>query len=617
MKLNQVYSLIISLGLVPVISSCQDNGATDAGSADAGSADAGSADAEQAGAAQPVAGDPVSPGEDWPTWGRDSSRNMVGNAKNLPVEVNPGEMDDETEEIDLKAAKNIRWIAKLGSQSYGNVSVAHGKVFAGTNNESPSDKRNVVDGGNLMCFDEKTGDFLWQLVSPKLGARKVSDWEYVGICSSPHIEEDRLWIVTNRGEVVCLDMNGLADGNDGEFQDEQKYYGAGFAGMAKARDVTVDGETRTLSEANAKLVESLTKQIEGGAEGDALKAAIGLRKGAFAEGAPKIDETYADILWIFDMRDADNGVGVFPHNVSSCSPLVHGDILYTATSNGVDWSHTNIPGEFIPGLIALDKNTGKLLGEEISGVSERVLHASWSSPAIGEVKGKEMLVWGGGDGFAYGFNPIPVMDEDEGIPILKELWRYDGNPPHFRHKEDGTPIKYATFKGPNEIIGTTVIKDGLVYIVTGQDPEHGDGVGMLSCLDPSGTGDLSGKAVWTYEYGDGSGIGRSISTPSITDDGLVICAEYDGDIHCVDAKTGKPYWVHETGSRVWASTLVADGKVFLGTEDGEVVILAATKEKKHLGTIELHAPIYSSAVVANDTVYVASQTHLYAIGTVE
>ena len=81
--------------------------------------------------------------------------------------------------------------------------------------------------------------------------------EYVGICSSPHIEEDRLWIVTNRGEVVCLDMNGLADGNDGDFKDEQKYYGAGFAGMAKARDVTVDGETRTLSEASAKLVESL------------------------------------------------------------------------------------------------------------------------------------------------------------------------------------------------------------------------------------------------------------------------------------------------------------------------------------------------------------------------
>ena len=607
MKLKPVLHLIVSLGLGPIISSCQDKGAGGSADADKNVDAGGNADA----------GEGLSKGEDWPTWGRDSTRNMVGNAKNLPVEVTPGEMNDETEEIDLKTTKNIRWIAKLGSQSYGNVSVAHGKVFAGTNNESPRDKRNVVDRGNLVCFDEKTGEFLWQLATPKLGARKVSDWEYVGICSSPAIEEDRLWVVTNRGEVICLDMNGLANGNDGSFKDEQKYYGAGYAGLAKAREVTVDGETRTLSDGHATLVESLTKQIEGGLEGDALKAAQGRRKSTFAEGAPKIDNTYADILWIFDMRDADNGVGVFPHNVSSCSPLVHGDILYTATSNGVDWSHTNIPGEFIPGLIALDKNTGKLLGEEISGVSERVLHASWSSPAIGKVKDKDMLVWGGGDGFAYGFNPIPVMDEDEGVAVLKELWRYDGNPPHFRHKADGSPIKYATFKGPNEIIGTTVINDGLVYIVTGQDPEHGDGVGMLSCLDPSGTGDLSGKAVWTYEYGDGSGIGRSISTPSITDDGLVICAEYDGDIHCVDAKTGKAYWVHETGSRIWASTLVADGKVFLGTEDGEVVILGATREKKHHGTIELHAPIYSSAVVANDTVYVASQTHLYAIGTAE
>jgi outer membrane protein assembly factor BamB len=311
------------------------------------------------------------------------------------------------------------------------------------------------------------------------------------------------------------------------------------------------------------------------------------------------------------MRDADTGVGVFPHNVSSCSPLIHGDILHTATSNGVDWSHTNIPGKFVPGLIALDKNTGKLLGEEASGVSERVLHASWSSPAIGPVNGKDILVWGGGDGFAYGFDPKPVMDEDEGFPVLKELWRYDGNPPHYRVDENGNPRKYATFKGPSEIIGTTVIHDGLVYAIIGQDPEHGDGVGRLSCIDPSKTGDQSGQAVWTYDE-----IGRSISTPSIAD-GLVFAAEYDGDIHCVDAKTGKPYWVHETGSRVWASTLVADGKVFLGTEDGEVVILAASKEKKLLGTIELHAPIYSSAVAANETLYVGTQTHLYAIGKTE
>jgi outer membrane protein assembly factor BamB len=318
----------------------------------------------------------------------------------------------------------------------------------------------------------------------------------------------------------------------------------------------------------------------------------------------ELSRDHADIIWLHDMRGE---LGVVPHNVSSCSPLVVGDILYTATSNGVDWSHTNIPAPLAPGLVALDKNTGNLLGREASGVSGRVLHASWSSPAHGRAGGRNLVVWGGGDGFVYGFLPRPVMDEDEGFAVLGETWRYDANPPDYRSK-DGKPIKYARYAGPSEVIGTAVLADGKVYAAIGQDPEHGDGVGMLSCIDASGQGDLTGKALWTYRD-----IGRTISTASVAD-GLVFMAEFDGDLHCLDARTGKPYWVHETMSRVWGSTLVADGKVHLGTEDGELLILAATRDKKELGVIEFPAPIYSSVIVANDTLFVATQTHLYAIG---
>ena len=161
--------------------------------------------------------------EDWPMWGKDASRNMVGNAKNLPVDIHPGELDDDTEAAILKDAKNIKWAAKLGSQAYGNAVIAGGKVFVGTNNESPRDPAQKGDRGVLMAFDEKTGSFLWQLVIPKLGAGKVSDWEYVGLCSSPAIDGDRMYLVTNRGEVICLDVNGMANGNDGPFKDEAKY----------------------------------------------------------------------------------------------------------------------------------------------------------------------------------------------------------------------------------------------------------------------------------------------------------------------------------------------------------------------------------------------------------
>ena len=483
--------------------------------------------------------------DDWPMWGRTADRNMVGTAKNLPTAIEAGEIDSETEKVDLSSAKNILWAAKLGSQTYGNTTVADGRVYVGTNNESPRDPKQKGDRGVMMVFDEKTGDFLWQLIIPKLGAGKVSDWEYVGLCSSPAILGNKAWVVTNRGELVCLDTQGMANGNDGPFKDEAKY-------------MTPQGE---------ELVE--------------------------------VNGQHADILWIYDMREE---LGIFPHNVSSCSPVIIDGILYTATSNGVDWSHTNIPAPLAPSLVAIDAEKGTLLGEEISGVSERVLHASWSSPAFGKLGGKDRVVWGGGDGFAYAYEPKPVMDEDEGFEILKEVWRYDANPPEYRMK-DGEPIKYATYRGPSEIIGTTVIHDDHVYAIIGQDPEHGDGIGMLSCLD------ASGKAVWTFKD-----VGRSISTVSVAD-GLVYAAEYDGDLHCIDAKTGKQYWKHETFSRIWGSTLVADGKVFLPTEDGEVHVLAAGKEKKELGLYEFDAPIYSSPVVANNVLYIATMTHLYAIGT--
>lgn len=486
--------------------------------------------------------------EDWPMWGRTLDRNMVGNAKGIPTEINAGEIDVQTEEVDLSSAKNIKWVAKLGSQTYGNPVVGSGKVLVGTNNEAPRDAKQEGDRGVLMCFDEKSGEFQWQLIVPKLGAGKVSDWEYVGICSSPSIEGDRMWLVTNRGELACLDLEGQANGNDGPFKDEAKYMSAGDEPL-------------------------------------------------------ELGKQHADIIWLFDMRKE---LGIFPHNVSSCSPLVVGDIVYTATSNGVDWSHTNIPAPLAPSLVALDKNTGKLLGEEISGVSDRVLHASWSSPAYGEMGGKKMVVWGGGDGWAYGYDPKPVMDENEGFPILKELFRHDCNPKHYRKNDEGEAIKYATFKGPSEVIGTTVIADGRAYAVIGQDPEHGDGVGRLTCLEATDSGV---KELWTYDD-----LGRSISTPSVSD-GLVFIAEYDGDLHCIDAVTGKHYWKHETLSRVWSSTLVADGKVFLTTEDGEMHMLAAAKEKKELGAVDFGGQVYSSPIVANGVLYVGTMTHLFAIGT--
>src|SRR5262249_16093261 len=122
---------------------------------------------------------------DWPRWGGRPSRNMYTPAKGLPDNLGKVEFKPGTEYVDGKAIKNLRWSVKLGSQSYGIVTVANGKVFVGTNNENPRDAKHVGDRSILMCFDEKTGEFLWQLVVPKLASGKVNDWENLGLLSSP------------------------------------------------------------------------------------------------------------------------------------------------------------------------------------------------------------------------------------------------------------------------------------------------------------------------------------------------------------------------------------------------------------------------------------------------
>ena len=169
-------------------------------------------------------------------------------------------------------------------------------------------------------------------------------------------------------------------------------------------------------------------------------------------------------------------------------------------------------------------------------------------------------------------------------------------------------MKYATHDGPSEIIATVIVHEGRAYMVIGQDPEHGDGVGMVSCLDLTARGDITGKAVWTNKS-----IGRSISTPSLHE-GLLYQAEYNGNIHCIDITNGKILWTYATNSRIWSSTLVADGKVYCGTEDGELIILRTGREMKLVGKPEFFSPIYASPVVANNLLHVATMTHLFAIG---
>lgn len=497
--------------------------------------------------------------EDWPMWGGTQARNMYSSAKGLPDHFTKSgdiKFKSGTDDIDRVNVENLKWVAKIGSQSYGNVTVSHGRVFIGTNNENPRDPRHQGDRSILMCFDEKSGELLWQLVIPKLASGKVNDWESLGLLSSPTIEGDRVYIVTSRCELVCLDVNGMANGNDGPFKDEAKYV---------VKDVILD---------KGKPTERKAPPIEPG---------------------PKD----ADIIWVYDIIDE---LGVFPHNASDCAPLVIGDRVYVNTSNGQDWGHSNIPSPNAPSLIAVNKRTGELVGEDDAKIGPHILHGQWCSPSAGNVNGKELIFFGGGNGVCYAFDPNPVKEDD--TAFIKKVWWFDCNPPA-RKK-----FKYPDAEGPSEINASPVFWKNRIYTAVGQDPEHGEGVGILTCIDATKTGDVTQTAkVWSYDK-----IHRSLSTASITPEGLLFIGDFSGYLYCFDAENGQLYWSHDMKAHMWGSTLVADGKVYVGDEDGDVAVFEASKQKKLLSETNLGAPVYSTPVAANGVLYIASNTHLFAFG---
>jgi outer membrane protein assembly factor BamB len=506
--------------------------------------------------------------DDWTQWGGGQYRNLASREAAIPAAFHPGKKKRDRLGFDPATAKNVRWMVRLGSENYSGPVVSQGRVYVGTNDEDLDDDRfRPTRGGVLMCLDEKTGDLVWRLVVPRLEIdRSLVSEDFddmnLGICSTATIEGDRIYLVTNRCEVVCLDAAGMANGNDGPFVDE---------------------------------------------------ASFSVPQGAAAvEPRP----TDADILWRFDMiRD----LPVFPHDAANCSILVAGPHLYVGTANGVYDGKVVLPTA--ASLIVLDKASGRLLARDDGKISANVFHGQWSSPSLLESPRGTRVVYGGGDGMCHGFVPLATAAHAVEKPaILERDWWFDCNPPGYRSR-DGQPIDYwALVRGraqsvdadglvvsPNEVIGSPVVVGNRIYVGIGQDPVHGPGRGALSCFVVDGRKDGAEiRPLWQY-----LGIGRSLSTVAVAD-GLVYAAEYAGKVHCLDAATGALKWFHDTQEEIWSSTLVVDGKVFIGTRKS-FIVLAAGETKKVLAQIKLGTPVWSIPCAANKTLFVASQKQLWAV----
>ena len=250
---------------------------------------------------------------------------MVSDEKGLPDSFDP------------ETGRNILWIAPLGTHSHATPIVAGGRVYVGTNNARPRDPQQTGDRGVVLCLDENDGHLLWQLVVPKREDDKYFDWPEEGICSPVTVDGDRVYVVTNRHEVLCLDVAGMANGNDGPFKSEAVHRVPHLAPPPAFQPILADASS---------------SQIEPG---------------------PKD----ADILWHFDMPAE---AGIWPHDGAHSSILIHGDFLYVNTGTGVDNSHEVIRTPDAPSLIVLEKKTGRYVARDARALRRTSFTATWSLP---------------------------------------------------------------------------------------------------------------------------------------------------------------------------------------------------------------------------------------------
>ena len=296
-----------------------------------------------------------------------------------------------------------------------------------------------------------------------------------------------------------------------------------------------------------------------------------------------------DLIWEYDMMKE---LDVFPHNLAVSSPLVVDGLLFATTGNGVDEGHINIPSPQAPSFIALDAKTGQLVWDS-NLPGEKIFHGTWSNPTYGVIKGRPQVILPGGDGWVYSLEP----------KTGKLIWKFNANPP-------GAKYILGPRGTANEVIATPVIYDDKIYFGVGQDPEHGEGVGNFWVVDATMDGDVSEKAkVW---HRGGTDFHRTISTVAIQD-GVVYAADLSGFLYAMDAKTGELFWKHDMLAAVWGSPFVADGKVYLGDEDGDVEILEAGKTKKVLGTLNMGVSVYSTPVARDGVLYILARNRLFAL----
>jgi outer membrane protein assembly factor BamB len=453
--------------------------------------------------------------QDWPMWGGTAGRNMTSAITGLPGFW------------DAKAGTNIKWKAQIGTTSNGNPVVADGKIFLGTNNGNPRNPDITGDKGVLMCLRESDGQFLWQAVTDKLESGADSDWPEEGVCSSPAVEGTRLYYVSNRGELVCLDTEGFMDGeNDGPFQDEV-HRGPTDADVIWKLDMRKDLGVSQLFMANSSpLVWEDLVFIETSNGRDAYDETIP------APEAPSfiaVNKDTGEVVW----QDHSPGEGILHGQWSSPALGLVGGVPQVLFPGGDGWLY-GFHARTGEQLWRFDLNPADAVWPKTRnyGVSTPVFSGGRVYISVGQDPDHSY-----GVGHAYSIDPAQRGD----ITDTGRVWQYD-------------EIRRS--------ISTAAVADGLVYI--------SDLEGFLHCLDAD-----SGEPRWTFDM-----IAPVWGSPLVAD-GKVYLGDQDGDVAVLEAGPElKKIAEIDMGSTVYSTPVPANGVLYIMTQSHLYAIVAPTDAER-------------------------------------
>jgi outer membrane protein assembly factor BamB len=423
----------------------------------------------------------------------------------------------------------------LGGGDTGAIQLAGDRLLVGAALWKSDDSQSIHpvprDCAAMLCLDANSGSLVWCAEHLRIDNR-VLDMG-LPIESKPCIEGDRAWYCTNRGEVVCLDLQGFHDEeNDGPFTEE------------------------------------------------AVKGAHD-----------------ADYVWKLDLVAK---FGVFHRGCGDIgspapSPIVAGELLFCITGEGARDAHA--PQGHAPSFIALNKRSGKVVWTS-DAPGDHIQYCQWSSPVVARIEGRDQVVFPGGDGWLYAFDP----------PTGKLLWKLDCNEPDALAWKFGTKHEWVPGKMRNAFIAPPVFANGLLYVGLGDSIESRATNAPLLAITP-GHGKTLPTIRWKFQHAD---FGSTFGSPAIVD-GIIYLSSHRTVLFALDEPTGKELWhskFDDANATFYGGPVVADGRVIVGSDEGELVVFATGREKRCLGVFELPQPVRNEPVVRDDEIYVAGLDYL-------